>query len=108
MINPDSIRKALMAGKVYSEDNTLPIDDLISVIISELSNPDIISVAGVDYDGPRAVDLRRNVIELRNKALGPEAFDAQSAVILSHTIALLSALIERMWPEMAEELKVIS
>jgi hypothetical protein len=67
-----------------------------------------ITVAGVDYDGPTAVELRRNVIELRNKALGPEVFDAQAAVILSHTIALLSALIERMWPEMAEELKVVS
>jgi hypothetical protein len=67
-----------------------------------------ISVAGVDYDGPTAVELRRNVIELRNKALGPEVFEPETAVILSHTIALLSALIERMWPEMAEELKVVS
>jgi hypothetical protein len=64
----------------------------------------IISVAEVDYDGETAVELRRNVIELRNKALGPEVFDPQSAVILSHTVALLGALIERTWPEMAGEL----
>jgi hypothetical protein len=67
-----------------------------------------ISVAGVDYDGPRAVDLRRELIELRNKALGPEKFEPHAAVILTHTIGLLAALIERMWPEMAEELKVVS
>jgi hypothetical protein len=69
-----------------------------------MSKGPIIRVSDVDYDGPTAVELRRNVIALRNKALNPESFEPEAAVILSHTVALLASLIERTWPEMTEEL----
>jgi hypothetical protein len=69
-----------------------------------MSKGPIIRVSDVDYDGPTAVELRRNVIALRNKALNPDSFEPEAAVILSHTVALLASLIERTWPEMTEEL----
>jgi hypothetical protein len=69
-----------------------------------MSKGPIIRVSDVDYDGPTAVELRRNVIALRNKALNPESFEPEAAVILSHTVALLASLIERTWPEMTAEL----
>jgi hypothetical protein len=68
------------------------------------AEPITIRVADVDYDGPTAVELRRNVIALRNKALNPDSFEPEAAVILSHTVALLGSLIERTWPEMTAEL----
>jgi hypothetical protein len=55
-----------------------------------MSKGPIIRVSDVDYDGPTAVELRRNVIALRNKALNPESFEPEAAVILSHTVALLA------------------
>lgn len=61
----------------------------------------IISVAEVNYDGATAVELRREVIALRDNYLGPEVFDPRAAVVLSHAIALLGALIERTWPDTA-------
>jgi hypothetical protein len=49
--------------------------------------------------GPRdALELRKSLIALRDAALGPETFDPNLAVTLSHTIALLAALIIDKWP----------
>jgi hypothetical protein len=61
-------------------------------------------VGGMTYGGQEAAELRRKLIEKRNECLGPDKFDADMAVILSHTIGLLAGVIPHVWPDMTAEM----
>lgn len=56
-------------------------------------------IGGMQYGPEEAIQLRREMIQFRNLHLDPNNFDPTNAVILSHLVGLLAALIVDKWPE---------
>ena len=47
-----------------------------------------------NFEGPTAQEIRDVLIVERDKALGPDHFDANQAITLSHAIAHLARLLD--------------
>lgn len=56
----------------------------------------IIQAAEMDYDRQASLDLREEIIAIRDKALAENNWD--STVRLSHVIAWMAVMIDREWP----------
>jgi hypothetical protein len=59
---------------------------------------DPLDIGGVRYGMAEAVALRGEIIEMRNAAMRLDPPNMRVAVTLSHTVALLAALIQSKWP----------
>jgi hypothetical protein len=68
------------------------------VATSDDKRLDPFDIGGIRYGMVEAVQLRGEIIEMRNIAMKLDPPDMLAAVTLSHTIGLLAALIQSKWP----------
>ncbi len=57
-----------------------------------------ITAGGVTYERDESLALRDKLISERDACLGPDKFDPNMAVVLSHTIAWMAVAIETLLP----------
>lgn len=57
-----------------------------------------IDIGGIAYGPDEIETLRAELIPLRNACLGPDYFNSQGAVLLSHVIGVLHELPKHVWP----------